>query len=163
MHQRTHFTNSPNQVWSEGPLHLTMRHHCFTVNKRALSISKKQYTPTHQHTGMFITLHPRETHTGGFCCKVKLRKDVFYTFKCLQMVFTYFFVLSPFIQLLASIPIYRCYCEAALRWVECVCVCMLKSSPQMLSVNQLPSGCLTEQRSVSVWAIAPLISLKTNT
>lgn len=38
MHQYTHYTHSPNQVWSEGPLHLTMRHHCLTVNKRALSV-----------------------------------------------------------------------------------------------------------------------------
>lgn len=37
MRQHTHFMRSPNQVWSEG-LHLTMRHHCLAVHKRALSV-----------------------------------------------------------------------------------------------------------------------------
>lgn len=131
MHQCTHFTHSPNQVWSEGPLHLTMRHHCFTVNKRALSISKKQ-KHTHSLAQWDVSNPPsqRNTHRRVFAT-IKVKLDAFYkrlfkqcTSTCLQMVFYLLLCpVSPFIQLLASISIYRCYCEAGLRWVElCLCV-----------------------------------------
>lgn len=52
-----------------------------------------------------------------------------------------------------------------LRWVDGVQVRLCVYSQKFLSdaVNQLPSSCLTEQRSISDWGTAPPITQKTNT
>lgn len=65
---------------------------------------------------------------------------------------------------LASVSIFRCYCEAALMWAECERVCVFSQKSLSDAVNQLPSGCsLTEQRSASAGGIAPLITQMTHT
>lgn len=169
MHQQTHFTHSPNRVWS------TFDHESSPPRRKQQTsvhpFLKKQYTPTHQHSGMFITLHHRETreahaHTHIYTSftAIKVNFKVFHmksfnqcTFVWrldLPTAFPYLFFPPPFIQPLTSISIFRRYCAAGLRWVECscmcICVCMSSQKFPTAAVNQLPSGCLTEQRSVQV-------------
>lgn len=42
----------------------------------------------------------------------------------------------------------------------CLCLCVYSQTFPSDAVNQLPSGFLTEQRSVSAWGIALLITQK---